>query len=191
MLRAIQACLLLGSLCAPSMAQEDVWRNFSGIYQPPVREKDEEALLTVARKQSIAALLKRGKPPWVCEPSDDWTKDLRCRLVRLSASVRAILAEAGPGCARGGQGSNGAMWLIRFGQSTPILLAGPEQGFEGFLFSIEPPAANGYRDVVVGWHRSAGETGVSRFRFDGVRYRLIGRARIKDDDDGHPRVIPD
>ena len=81
MLRAIQACLLLASLCVPLMAQEDVWRNFSGICQPPAGEKEEEALLTVARKRSIAALLKSGKPPWVCEPGDDWTKDLGYRLV--------------------------------------------------------------------------------------------------------------
>jgi hypothetical protein len=61
--------------------------------------------------------------------------------VQLSAPGRFFLVQAGHGCARGGQGSNGAMWLIRFDQGTPVLLAGPEQEFDGYIYSIEAKAS--------------------------------------------------
>ena len=37
MFRAIQACVLVCSLWMPLTAQENVWRNFSGVYKPPAK----------------------------------------------------------------------------------------------------------------------------------------------------------
>ena len=191
MFRAIQACVLVCSLWMPLTAQENVWRNFSGVYKPPAKATAAESPVTPGQRQSTVRLLKRGKPPWVCEPGDDWTAGLRYRSVRLSASGSTVLVEAGDSCARSGQGSNGAMWLVRFKDGVPVILAGPNQSFDGFLFSIQPTTSKGYRDVVVGSHMSASETGVSYFRFDGTSYRLIGRARVISDDRGFPKVVPE
>jgi hypothetical protein len=101
-----------------------------------------------------------------------------------------LLIEAGRGCARGGQGSNGAMWLIRFDGLKPTLLASPQEGFNGWLYSVEPKASNGYRDVVLGWHMSAFEADLSYFRFDGKSYRRISSATFRADDDGTQKIIP-
>ena len=83
------------------------------------------------------------------------------------------------------------MWLVEFERGAPVILAGPSQAFEGFLFSIEPATSKGYRDVVAGWHISAWVTGLSYFRFDGTSYRLISRARVISDERGNHKVVPE
>ena len=102
-----------------------------------------------------------------------------------------MLVEAGMGCARGGQGSNGAMWVVRFKTKKPVLLATPQKDFNGWLYSIQPSTSHGLRDLVLGWHMSAMETGLSYFRFDGRSYRLIGGALLTADADGNAKIIPD
>ncbi len=42
----------------------------------------------------------------------------------------------------------------------------------------------GYRDIVLGSHRSYGITGLEYFRFDGKAYRSIATATLNSDDDG-------
>src|ERR1700733_11755979 len=43
------------------------------------------------------------------EPNGEWSKKLQFESIPVTATRQVILAEAGVGCARGGQGANGAM----------------------------------------------------------------------------------
>jgi hypothetical protein len=145
------------------------------------------------QQQSIVRLLRKQPAPQPCEfgdPGGEWLNHLRYRSVPLSAPSPVILAEAGEGCARGGQGSNGALWLIRFDGSAPVLLAGPQDDFNGFLYAIEPPTSKNLRDVVLGWHMSAYDVNLTYFRFDGSHYRPIGRAALHVDEAGVSRISP-
>lgn len=81
------------------------------------------------------------------------------------------------------------MWLIRFEGREPKLLAGPQQGFEGFIYSVEPTTVKEYRDVITGWHMSGSETGLGYFRFDGTAYHRIGVATLQYDERGVPKVV--
>ncbi len=150
--------------------------------------------LTVAERASIVTLLKSAPPPWTCEIEDgkaDWVNGLRYRSLQLSPSARTVLAEAGLGCARGGQGSNGAMWIIRLDTQSPIVLAGPQQQFDGFLYSIQVSKSKGYRDIIIGWHSGGGETALAYFKFDGARYQRISRATFHTDERGIAKISPE
>jgi len=96
--------------------------------------------------------------------------------IPLAANHRVLLVQAGRGCARGGQGANGAMWLIRFDGEVPVLLASPEGDFNGWLYSIQPTLSHGYHDLVLGWHMGADNYNLTYFRFDGKSYVVVGRA---------------
>jgi hypothetical protein len=94
------------------------------------------------------------------------------------------------GCARGGQGANGAMWALRFEGDRVSLLATPEQKFNGWLYSIQPTISHGFRDLLLGWHTSAGESNLSYFSFDGTSYHLVGKAVRLVGDDGTAKIVP-
>src|SRR5882757_3302598 len=115
----------------PLMAQEDLWGHITSSDKQNIKSNPYEVTLTPSQQQSIAKLLKSRQAPWTCdvdEPKGEWLNHLRYRSVPLSATRRVLLlVEAGRGCARGGQGSNGAMWLIRFDGPNPVLLADPQQ----------------------------------------------------------------
>jgi hypothetical protein len=171
----------------PIAAQQSLWRNITSSPRRPIMAA--KIALPPSQRQSIEMLLKK-RPPARCEVEEpEWPSRLRYQSVSLSVRKPVVLVEAGEGCARGGQGSNGAMWLIRLGGRAPVLLAGPHHGFEGFLYSIEPRISKGYRDVILGWHISASESGVAYFRFDGSVYRCIGVATVRDTERGIPELV--
>lgn len=175
------------------MAQTGLWERVNADWES-IKTDAQDADPSPRQRESIAKLLKSQPAPWTCDEDeeDEWLNLLRYRSVPLSVADEILLVEAGPGCARGGQGSNGAMWLVRLDQSGPVLLAGPEQGFGGFLYSIQPSVSNGYKDVVLGWHQGLGDTGLVYFRFDGTAYRQIGGATLSysKDDEGIPKIVP-
>jgi hypothetical protein len=176
----------------PMMAQENLWARVTSPDGQNAKLNASEVTLTSSQQQSIAKLLKSRHAPWTCdvdEPSGEWLNHLRYSSVPLSVTRRVVLVEAGRGCARGGQGSNGAMWLIRFDGRNPVLLADPQQEFDGFLSSIELTTSKGYRDVIVGWHMGGAETGLGYFRFDGTAYHRIGSATLQYDERGNPKII--
>lgn len=189
---AARLSLVLASalLVQSGIAQSELWQHV-GSHPTP---KLASVTLSPSQQKSIRGLLKARESldGWACDSTTDaeWLNDLSYKTIPLSPGVKVLLIEAGRGCARGGQGSNGAMWLIRFDGLKPTLLASPQQGFNGWLYSVEPNASSGYRDIVLGWHLSAFEAGLSYFRFDGKSYRLISSATSREDDDGTPRIIP-
>jgi hypothetical protein len=100
--------------------------------------------------------------------------------IPLAPDRKVLLAQAGAGCARGGQGANGAMWLIRLEGDVPFLIASPKGGFNGWLYAIQPSASFGYRDIVLGWHMGADQAVLNYFRFNGRSYVAIGNATNTD-----------
>ena len=119
----------------------------------------------------------------------NWVERVFFRELPISETETALLVEAGEGCARGSQGSNGAMWVLRLEGDKVSFLATPRQKFEGWPYSIQPTTSHGLRDLVVGWHMGGGEAGLSYFRFDGASYRLVGTAVLTDSVDG-PKIVP-
>jgi hypothetical protein len=172
------------------LAQADLWSHVS----PQAGSQHlRPASLSDAQLKSFGLLLRQQKPDeiWDCEGADldEMIKGLRFEWIPVSEKQNVVLAEAPAGCARGGQGANGAMWIIRFDEDTPTLLAMPKE-FSGWLFSIQPTLSHGYPDIVLGWHMSAFEAGLRYFRFDGKSYRSIGTAQFETDDQENQKIVP-
>jgi hypothetical protein len=129
---------------------------------------------------------------WPCAEGEepDWVEKVTFEELLVSATERVLLVEAGMGCARGGQGANGAMWVLRFDGGKLDFLATPEQKFNGWLYCIQPTISHGFRDLVLGWHMSAGESNLSYSSFDGMSYRPVGTALRLVGDDGTAEIVP-
>lgn len=185
---AVGLALLVCSSFA--FAQADVWKHV----RPQPNYELGDAQISPARLEAIHKLMRahRSSIGWECN-GDDLTEllhGLTFKTIPLSERSETLLAEAGAGCARGGQGSNGAMWLIRFDGNTPVLIATPKGGFNGWIYSIEPTTNQGYHDVILGWHMGADQGGLNYFRFDGKSYRGVGSATYTIDDNDHWRIVP-
>jgi hypothetical protein len=161
-------------------AQSDVWKHVTAPTRLPLRD----VKLSDVQLTAIATLLRRSdkEDVWQCEGSEleEMIHGLTYESISLTQGKDILLVEAGPGCARGGQGSNGAMWLIRFEGAKPVLMASPKGEFSGWLYSVQTASSKGYRDIVLGWHMSALETDLTYFRFDGNSYVKIANATLKD-----------
>ena len=174
-------------------AQVDLWKEVKPDAGPTRRARTP---LTDAQRRAVFALFRaKGQTHvWECESAQD-AKELLSGLsfakIPVAEAKAVYVVEAGAGCGRGGQGSNGAMWLVRFDGTGPVLMATPDEKFGGWLFSVQPTTSHGYRDVVLGWHTSAGEAGLTYFRFDGKRYQPTGSATEAWDEDGHPTITPE
>lgn len=184
--------LVFALLGVASGADASLWGWIKGYDGKQLQREAPEVRPAAAERRLIARLL-RAVPPETCavvDPKQEWLKNLRYRLAPVRKGERVILVEAGEGCARGGQGSNGSMWLVRTGQGVPAILAGERQGFSGFLYSLRSSPSMGYRDVVLGWHYSAGEFSLAYFRFRGTRYRMLRTAIATQDANGGIRIRP-
>jgi hypothetical protein len=168
-------------------AQDTVWSHVSA---EPGQQQLQPATLTEAQLHSFANFLRHQKSSsiWDCEGPDldDLIKGLTFETIPASAG-NLVLAEAGAGCARGGQGANGAMWVIRF-DGTKLL--GTPSELSGWIFSIQPTFSHGFPDIVTGWHMSAAEAGLSFMRFDGKSYRSIGNAKLVSDESENSKIVP-
>jgi hypothetical protein len=166
-------------------AQTTLWKHVPSSYNPP---KTPRAELTRAELAAIRKLLRSPaqRDVWECgdDPNPDWVDGILIDVISLALGHKTFLVEAGPGCARGGQGSNGAMWLVELHGSKPTMLASPKQKFGGWLFSVQPNPQSVYSDIVLGWHMSAFESDLTYFRFNGHSYNPIGTAILKFDEGG-------
>jgi hypothetical protein len=170
--------------------QNDVWQNVLD-YAPKPFKIYTPSSAQLARVRKVLSMRAR-LDNWPCAEGDDpgWTENLKFEQLPVSATEEIVLVEAGPGCARGGQGSNGAMWIIRFQGDKCSLLAIPQRKFNGWLYSVQQTTSHGFRDIVFGWHMSATEIDLSYFRFDGTSYQRVGAATHLTDADGYQRIIP-
>ena len=98
---------------------------------------------------------------------------------RTPLGPRIFKVEAGRGGCRGGQGSNGALWLIQRQGSSWRVLASPAVGFNGWGFGIQPRRTNGLPDLITGWHMGASDFVLTYFRFDGSRYLTASTMEFK------------
>ena len=173
-----------------AFAQAGLWSHVSPQAGP---QNLAPATLSDAQLKSVAHLLRQHKPEdiWDCEGADldEMIKGLRFESIPLPDKQDLILAEAPAGCARGGQGANGAMWIIRFDGDVPTLLSSAKE-FSGWLFSIQPTLSNVYPDIILVWHMSAAEANLSYFRFDGKSYHLIGTAKLVTDNQQNQKIVP-
>jgi hypothetical protein len=172
-------------------AQTDLWKKV-GHYDPMQHLKIYVASPAELVRVKKALVARVRLDNWPCAEEDDteWTGNLKFEELPVSVTQKIVLVEAGTGCARGGQGSNGAMGVIRFQGDKFSFLATPEQQFNGWLYSIQQTTSHGFRDVVLGWHMGGGETGLSYFRFDGTCYQRIGAATQLTDEDDVEKIIP-
>src|SRR6202011_2162276 len=128
-----------------------------GDYHPMLRPKayaPSQAQL-VGVKKALVARVRLDR--WCAKDDREWTVNLEFLELPVSMAEKIVLVEAGPGCARGAQGANGAMWLIRFQGDEFSFLATPQQQFNGWLYSIQQTTSHGLRDLVLGWHMGGGE----------------------------------
>jgi hypothetical protein len=72
----------------------------------------------------------------------------------------------------------------------PAVLASPDHGFNGWIFSVQSSASHGYKDLVLGWHMSAFEAGLNYLRFNGKWYEPIGSATLTTDENDHSLIKP-
>ncbi len=183
-------CIIVLSLFAASLpAQTGLWSKVSNQYN--FREKPID--LRPAELRAIKAILKSPsqRDPWEsCFNDITWVDAVTFSAATLSPTRKTVLVEAGAGCARGGQGANGAMWIVELNGTHARLLASPKEDFSGWPYSVQPSGAHSYRDIVVGWHMSAAEADLTYFRFDGRYYRKIGSASLVDDDHGGSKIVP-
>jgi hypothetical protein len=174
---------------ATAFGQAGLWSHVSAQAGP---QRLEPASLSDVRLKAVGDLIRHQKPDtiWECEGPDldEAIKGLRFEAIPMPGKQEVVLAEAPAGCARGGQGANGAMWVIRFDGVKATLLATPQE-FSGWLFSVQTTMSHGYPDLITGWHMSAGEAGLSYLRFDGTRYRSIGAATLESDEDGNEKIV--
>jgi hypothetical protein len=174
-----------------AVAQADLWSHVSS---QGGSQRLQPASLSDSQLKSFAHLLRQQRPEeiWDCEAADmnDLIKGLRFESIAITTQQNVVLAEAPAGCARGGQGANGAMWVVRFDGDTPVLLATPKE-FSGWVFSVGPSSSHGYPDIILGWHMSGAEANLSYFRFDGKSYHTTGTAKLQSDGDGNQKIVPD
>jgi hypothetical protein len=172
-------------------AQTSLWSHVSPSYNPP---QTPHAQLTQAERAAIRNLLRSPaqRDVWECgdDPNPDWVNDNATEVISLAPGHKTLLVEAGPGCARGGQGANGAMWIVELHGSRASVLASPKKNFSGWLYSVQPNRHNMYSDIVVGWHMSAFESDLTYFRFNGHSYISIGGAILKSDGGGNGTLVP-
>ena len=120
--------ILLTLLLAVSTlsAQTTLWGHVSHSYNPPPTPR---AQLTQAELTAIRNLLRSPaqRNVWECgddpDPDSDWVNDVLFSTISLAPGRKTILVEAGPGCGRGGQGANGAMWIIELHGAHPTRLS--------------------------------------------------------------------
>lgn len=164
-----------------------VWKDVPTTYSAPNLQPES---LTSARLASIRTLLlarKKNLGMWECD-DQSWLADLKYSRIPV-ASKRVLLIEAGNGCARGGQGANGAMWLVDQSGNKPRLIAAPDREFNGWLYNIQPRTHQGFHDIVLGWHMSAAEADLTYFRFDGVTYKRVSSATLVTDAAGNGKIV--
>ncbi len=185
------AVALLMMLAGVARAQQDIWSHVDPHFNSP---QLAAAKISNSRELAIRNLLRQNRTSigWECggDQLAEMLNRLKFETMPISAAQDVLLVEAGAGCARGGQGSNGAMWLVRFDGDAPALMATPKGGFNGWLFAIQPATSHGYRDIILGWSMGAGGGTLSYFRYDGKSYRAIGSAEYSVNDDDSLKFVP-
>ena len=187
----LQTIFVLIAVAGAAVAQQDIWSHVKPHFDAP---QLSTATVSKERLAAIRRLLRENRRSigWPCDGTElnELLDGLTFESIPLSPGHEVLLVQAGAGCARGGQGSNGAMWLVSIDGNTPSLIATPKGGFSGWLFAIEPETSHGYHDIVLGWHMGAAEGTLNYLRFDGKSYQGVGSAAYTVDDNDNLKIVP-
>jgi hypothetical protein len=173
-----------------AQAQPNVWEQVNPNFN---RLRLQSATLTKVQQRGLARLILQCCKGSFEEGSTlaDLVQRLIFQKIPLASKQNVLLISDEDTEGTWGTGGGGAMWLVRLGGDVPILLASPEDDFNGWLYSIQPSVTHGYHDLVLGWHMSAGETILTYFQFDGRSYVSVSTAANLCDQNGcriDPRV---
>lgn len=158
--------------------QPDVWKQIQLDKPIPLLPF---ATLSEVQQQAIARLIlhccqgsfegKQGSSP------DDILACVDFQEIPLASKQKVVLvSEDQTECYQPGTSAAVPMWIVRMEGDVPVLLASPEHDLFGWLYSIQPTVTKGYHDLVLGWHWSAAETGLTYFQFNGTTYDSVSRA---------------
>lgn len=175
--------LLLACVPLASQTSPNIWMQVNPNYFGPRLQsvQPSHARLVALAKAMLIKELSPNSPSADNKECDLSTpagllRGLSFEEIPVAPRHNVLLLEMQGPCAWGGTGGGGDMWLIRFDGTVPVILASPNKDFVGWLYSIQPATSHGYRDIVLGWHLSAGDYPLTYFRFDGKSYTAIGRA---------------
>jgi hypothetical protein len=144
---ALVPALLATLLAGPAVAAP--WSQLPAKLEAP---QLPDAELSAAQLKSIAALLRApgALGDWDCAPEemDALVHGSRFQSVPLASPGTFVVAQAPAGCARGGQGSNGAMWLLRLDGDSPSLLATPGDGLDGCAAVLTTDPGTGHTTLL-------------------------------------------
>jgi len=188
----ISLALCVASFCSiwTFAQQTNLWQQVGDFNPVHLKTFTPIQAQLVKVKKALVARVRRDGWPCAYETDLDWTENLQFEELPVSDTDRIVLVEAGAGCARGGQGANGAMWVLNFHGDEFTFIATPRSKFNGWLYSIQQTSSHGFRDLVLGWHMSARETELTYFRFTGKSYQAIGQANYFTDGNGSGKIIP-
>jgi hypothetical protein len=183
------AIVLLAALFSvAAQAQSDIWKPVDPNYNGP---RLQSATLNKIKQQAVLQLVMKyyssSSDSTPESKPDELLKNLTFEEIPLAPNQPVVLVIA----PHEGTGGGGEMWLVRFDGDKPALLASPEDNFFGWLYSVQTSTSHGYRDIVLGWHMSAGEADLTYFQFDGKSYVAIGKAKDILDESGKFKIIPD
>lgn len=174
-----------------SPQQDEIWQHVNvRAGTPQLKSITLSPKQLVVVRKALAARVRLDDWPCADGSEPDWADKVTFEELPISPTEHATLVQAGVGCARGGQGSNGAMWVVQFKDDELSFLATPQQKFNGWLYSIQPTTSHGFQDLVLGWHMSASEAILSYFRFDGKSYRLLSTAQLLSDQNDVGKIVP-
>jgi hypothetical protein len=177
---ALAASLLVGQAMS---AQAIDWQRIVNL-SPQTLSPEK---LSATERHDVEAAIVASNTVWDdCEDDNEWPSKLEVHRVNLGAGHYSLV-EAGPGCARSGQGANGAMWIVRWDGSKPVVLSDLDGSFRAAL----PQVSHGLHDVAVVWHNSAFDYGLTLYRYNGTKYRLVDGTDVHCDEDASQcRAVP-
>lgn len=163
----------LAVVCSMTSAQQVPWTKAT---LETLTKEMPAAHLTKPQRQALEGQIRVAAAYgiWQCNEEDlkELWEGLTFNEIRLRPKAHTVLLTAGPGCARGGQGSNGTMWLFEMRGDRAVSLG----QIDGWGPGVLPEVHAGYHDLVTGWHMSAQETDLTYYRFDGKSYQAIDHA---------------
>ncbi|HTH53129.1 MAG TPA: hypothetical protein VL495_04200 [Edaphobacter sp.] len=186
--RCALTMILFTAMCGLAPAQQNPWTQ---VTLDLLEKRLPPAHLTDSQKRNIEKQVSgiAQHDSWQCTSEEDLTelrKGLLYEEIPLKAAEKTVIVTSGVGCARGGQGANGAMWLFGV-KANQIHYLGELSGWGPGVLSASHA---GYRDLVTGWHMSAEETGLSYYRFNGKEYKRTDHADAVSSQDGSWKITP-
>lgn len=179
-MRQLIPCMLLFVFMGQSVQGQIVWKvpQFQVLSTHDQIRRSKTPITPAERRfitQMVAADFARcRKNPEPVDPKTltAFVNDLRVRKVDLGPQGQRGLVIQGSSLCECSADGNCQFWILeeRDGRLKLLLDGGMEQ------FAVEPAQTGAYFDIVTGWHDSAFEQGLTRYRYSSHGYRPVGCA---------------